>query len=68
VREEDELIGADAVLTAIWGLEGHGHVIIMDNFFTSVKLFMTLLERGFYATCTIKKGSKGFPKSLAGFP
>jgi hypothetical protein len=68
VREEDELVGADAVLVAIRGMEGRGHVVIMDNFFTSVKLFMTLLERGFYATGTVKRISKGFPPSLAGFP
>jgi hypothetical protein len=67
-REEDELVGADAVLMAVRGLERRGHVIITDNFFTSVKLFMTLLDYGFYATGTVKKGSKGFPSSLAGFP
>ena len=58
----------DAVLVAICGMEGRRHVMIMDNFFTSVKFFMTLLERGFYATATLKKDSKGFPPSLAGFP
>jgi hypothetical protein len=68
VREEDELVGADAVLMVVRGLEGRGHVIVIDNFLTSVKLFMTLYERGFYATGTVKKGSKGFPSSLAGFP
>lgn len=29
---------------------------------------MSLLERGFFATGTVKKGSRGFPTSLAGFP
>jgi hypothetical protein len=68
VREEDELVGVDAVLTAVRGLEDRGHVIITDNFFTSIKLFMALYERGFYAIGTVKKVSKGFPSSLAGFP
>jgi hypothetical protein len=68
VREEDDLVGADAVLQAVRGLEGRGHTIITDNFFSSVKLFRSLLERGFYATGTVKKVSKGFPRSLAGFP
>jgi hypothetical protein len=67
IREEDDLVGADAVLQAVRGLEGRGHMIITDNFFSSVKLFMSLLERGFYATGTMKKGSKGFLGSLAGF-
>jgi hypothetical protein len=54
VREEDDLLGADAVLQAVRGLEGRGHTIITDNFFSSVKLFRSLLERGFYATGTVK--------------
>ena len=68
MQEEDELVGADAILKAVRGLEGRGYVIVTDNFFTSVKLSMTLLEHGFYATCIVKKGSKGFSSSLAGFP
>ena len=63
---ENELLGANAVLVAVRGLENRGHVIITDNFFTSVKLHTELLRRGFYATGTLKKGSKGFPESLAG--
>jgi hypothetical protein len=61
-------VGADAVLVAVRGMEGCGHVLIVDIFFSSVKLFMMLLDRGFYATGTMKKGSKGFPPSLTGFP
>jgi hypothetical protein len=67
-QEESELVGADAVLVAVRGLEGRGHVVITDNFFTSVKLHMELLERRFFATGTVKKVSKGFPPSLARFP
>jgi hypothetical protein len=63
---ENELLGTDAVLVAVRGLEGWGHVIITDNFFTSVKLHTELLKRGFFATGTVKKGLKGFPDSLAG--
>ena len=68
VREEDELVGAHVVLIAVRGLEGCGHIIITNNFFTSVKLFMALYERGFYATGTVKKGSKRFPSSLVRLP
>lgn len=46
-RAEGESVGEDAVLTAIAGLEGRGHVIVTDNFFTSPRLFMTLMRRGF---------------------
>jgi hypothetical protein len=65
-RAENELLGTDAVLVAVRGLEGRGHVIITDNFFTSVRLHTELLKRGFYGTGIVKKGSKGFPDSLAG--
>lgn len=67
-RAEGDSVGKDAVLTAIRGLEGHGHVIITNNFFTSPRLFMELLQRGFWATGTCHKTRKGFPVSLAGFP
>jgi hypothetical protein len=67
-REEAELVGADAVLVALRGLEHRGHVVFTDNFFTGVSLFTSLLRRGFYATGIVKKVSRGFPPSLAGFP
>jgi hypothetical protein len=67
-REESDLVGANAILVAIRGLEGRGHVVITDNFFTSVKLQLELLKRGFFSTGTVKRISKGFPPSLAGFP
>ena len=35
--------------------------------FTSVKLCVTLLQHSFYATRTVKRGSKGYLSSLAGF-
>jgi hypothetical protein len=66
-RPEGDLVGEDAVLQAVRGYEHRGHTIITDNFFTGVKLHMSLLDRGFFATGTVKKTSRGFPSSLAGF-
>ena len=66
-RMEGDYVGEDAVLQAVAGLEGRGHVIITDNFFTSPRLFMELMKRGFWATGTCRKTRKGFPTSLAGF-
>jgi hypothetical protein len=60
------LVGVQAVLSVVQGLENRGHVVVVDNFFTSVALAMSLLERGFWMIGTVKKGSKGFPPSLAG--
>jgi hypothetical protein len=65
-RVENEFMGANVVLVVVRGLENRGHVIITDNFFTSVRLHTELLRRGFYGTGTVKKVSKGFPESLAG--
>ena len=56
VQEEDELVEVDFVLMAVQGMEGCGHVIIMDNLFTSVKLFMTILEMDFFVIGAVKKG------------
>ena len=60
VREEDGLVGTDTVLVAVRGMEGHSHVIITDNFFISIKLFTTLLERGFYSTTLMMLISVGY--------
>jgi hypothetical protein len=60
------LVGVQAVLSVVQGLENRGHVVVVDNFFTSVALAMSLLERKFWMIGTVKKGSKGFPPSLAG--
>jgi hypothetical protein len=65
-REAGTLVGVQAVLNVIQGMENKGHVIVVDNFFTSVSLAMALLEQGFWMTGTYKRGSKGFPPSLAG--
>ena len=67
-RDPSDLVGEDAVLTAVSSLEGRGHIIITDNFFTSPRLFVELMRRGFWAIGTCRKTRKGFPTSLAGFP
>ena len=67
VQAKDELVGANAVLVAMQRMEEHGHVFIMDNFFSSVKLFTMLLDKRFQATSIVKKGLKGFPPLLPGF-
>lgn len=67
-REPDTLLGEDAVLQAVRGLEHRGHVVVTDNYFTCIKLHMALLQRGFFATGTCKKTAAGFPLSLSGFP
>lgn len=67
-RELDTLLGKDAVLQVVRGLEHRGHVIVTNNYFTGIKLHMALLQRDFLATGTCKKTAAGFPLSLSGFP
>lgn len=67
-RTEGDNVSEDAVLTSVRGLEGRGHVIITDNYFTSPHLFMELKARSMWATGTVRKNRKGFPASLSGFP
>jgi hypothetical protein len=66
-EEEADSVGEQAVLTAVRGLEHRGHVIVTDNFFTSPRLAMALMARGFWLTGTVRKTRCGFPSSLAGF-
>ena len=54
----------NVVLKLAEGLENKGHVIVMDNFFSSVGLFMDLKARGIYATCTMRSNRIGLPLEL----
>ena len=66
----------NVVLQLVSPYEGKGHVITMDNFFSNIPLFKELLERGTYATGTIRcnrmgllnvlKNAKVFKKSAQG--
>jgi hypothetical protein len=45
-------------------IEGKGHVIAMDNFFTSVGLFKELAENAIYATGTLRSNHIGIPSAF----
>lgn len=53
--------GAKVVESLVAGLEHRGHVVVMDNFFSSVELFRDLERRGIYATGTIRSNRVGLP-------
>jgi hypothetical protein len=44
--------------------QGCGHIATMDNFFTSIPLFMDLLDRGTIAISTLRANRKYVPKAL----
>jgi hypothetical protein len=46
------------------GLENKGHVVVMDNYFTSVGLFEELAQKGIYATGTMWANRIGVPPSF----
>ena len=57
-------LGARVVKDLTQNLVGKHHHIFCDNFFTSVRLFEELHERGIYATGTLRADRKGFPEDL----
>jgi hypothetical protein len=52
------------VLGLMEGLEGQGHVLITDNYFSSIGLFITLANRDIYATGTVRANRVGLPSNL----
>jgi hypothetical protein len=57
--------GANVVHGLLVGLENRGHIVVMDNFFSSIPLFVDLLEKGTYATGTVRANRIGLPTALA---
>ena len=53
------------VLNMVDGMENKGHVVVMDNYFTSVGLFKKLLNRGIYATGTVRSNHVCLPMQLS---
>ena len=47
-------------------LVGKNYFVVMDNFFSSVELFKTLLEERIFCCGTLKENRKHFPRSLKG--
>jgi hypothetical protein len=52
------------VMNLLRGLEKRGHYVVMDNFFYSIPLFEDLLQKGIYATGTVRSNCIGLPLHL----
>jgi hypothetical protein len=52
------------VMDLVESIHNMGHVIVMDNFFSSIDHFKALEERGTYATGTIRSNRIGLPLCL----
>jgi hypothetical protein len=61
---EDGQLGLAVCYQLLEGLEKKGHILVCDNFFSSVKLFHNLLCKGIFATGMIIRNRKGLPKAL----
>jgi hypothetical protein len=53
------------VLDMVHGMDNKGHVVVMDNYFIGVGLFKKILDRGIYATGTVRNNRVGLPLQLA---
>lgn len=58
------LQGALVVKNLMQSLHGRGYIVTVDNFFTSVPLFMDLLENGIMATGTLRSDGKYVPRDM----
>jgi hypothetical protein len=57
-------LGKGVVLRLSQGLQGLHHHLYFDNFFSSVSLLTTLLEKGLYACGTARQTYRDFPTAL----
>jgi hypothetical protein len=63
-RRGESKLAYEVVLKMVSGLEGKGHLLVMDNYFSSIGLFQDLLSRGIYATGTMRSNCIGLPTDL----
>jgi hypothetical protein len=56
--------GHNVVMQLLKDLVGKGHIVTIDNFFTSVPLFLDLLENGIMATGTLRENRKYVPCAM----
>ncbi len=54
----------DVVMNIMSPLLGKGHSVYTDNFYSSPQLFQDLLENSTFATGTVRRNRKNFPKLL----
>ena len=57
-------LGGNVVTRLTRDLVGQHYAVYMDNFFTSIPLFRSLLEDNIYATGTMRRDRRGFPDDL----
>jgi hypothetical protein len=62
--KDEGLQGRNVVKHLMQDLQGRGHIVTTDNFFTSVPLFIDLLDTGIMATGTLRGNCKYVPRNM----
>jgi hypothetical protein len=63
-RIGEGFIGHNVVKDLLKNLIGRGHIVTTDNFFTSIPLYLDLLQSGIMATGTLRASRKYTPKAM----
>jgi hypothetical protein len=63
-RRGEGNLARNVVVKLMEGLEGKGHVLITDNYFSSIGMFKELAEREIFATGTMRANRVGLPTEL----
>jgi hypothetical protein len=64
VPQGESKLAHNVVLRMLEGLWNRGHLVVMDNFFSSIGLFKELLSKGTYACGTMRSNRVGLPTDL----
>ena len=64
-KKGEAMQGANVVQGLLVGLENRGHIVVLDKFFSSISLFVDLLEKGTYVTGMVRANRIGLPTALA---
>ena len=64
VERGDGSMVRSSILMLMVGFEGKGHVIVTDNYFSSIRLFFELANMEIYATSTMWANQIGLPQRL----
>ncbi|XP_014677267.1 PREDICTED: piggyBac transposable element-derived protein 4-like [Priapulus caudatus] len=60
----DETLGSHVVRNLLDGMDGSGHKVFMDNFFSYPELFHSLKQKNMGACGTVRSNRKGLPKNI----
>jgi hypothetical protein len=66
-QKPEQGLAYSVVMKMMEGYLDKNHVIILDNYYTSVPLFLDLLDRSTYACGTIRLGRKFLPKEYGSY-